>query len=165
MVVACGPGVCLREKLRRPYQAGGRSKQRRGRATFPEIDLYWNKDFGYGMVDALGAVQLAQHLNASNQSAGIDPWLQNHLLDVNVSGSIATITGHAWAQQGTIERVEFRHGHGEWSEATYETPLEELTPGQPFNWTVVLDIDLLEDENAIRFRYLDSDIVAGRICR
>ena len=121
--------------------------ERRGGATFPDIDPYWNKDFGYGMVDALGAVQLAQHLNASNQSAGIDPWLQNHLLDVNVTGSTATITGHAWAQQGTIERVEFRHGHGDWSEATYDVPLEELTPGQPFNWTVVLDVDKLEHEN------------------
>ena len=121
--------------------------ERRGSATFPDIDPYWNKDFGYGMVDALGAVELAQHLNASNQSAGIDPWLQNHLLDVNVTGSTATITGHAWAQQGTIERIEFRHGHGDWSEATYDAPLEELTPGQPFNWTVVLDVDKLEHEN------------------
>ena len=121
--------------------------ERRGSATFPDIDPYWNKDFGYGMVDALGAVELAQYLNSSNQSAGIDPWLQNHLLDVNVSGSTATITGHAWAQQGTIERVEFRHGHGDWSEATYDAPLEELTPGQPFNWTVVLDVDKLEHEN------------------
>ena len=120
--------------------------ERRGGATFPDIDPYWNKDFGYGMVDALGAVELAQYLNASNQSAGIDPWLQNHLLDVNVTGSTATITGHAWAQQGTIERIEFRH-HGEWSEATYDVPIEELTPGQPFNWSVVLNVDKLEHEN------------------
>lgn len=120
--------------------------ERRGDASVPDVDPYWNRDFGYGMADALGAVTLAQHLFATNQSESVDPYLQNHFLNLSVDGTTATITGHSWGQQGIVEKVEFRIGSGAWSEATYEIA-ENLSAGEAFNWTVVLNLNTLSDSN------------------
>lgn len=122
--------------------------ERRGPASAPDVDPYWNRDFGYGMVDAYEAVKLAIHLNETEQSANIDPYLQNHIIDYNVTGSTGIISGHAWGQQGIIDRVEFRIDGGEWHEATYDIVLAELAAGTPFNWTVTLDLDELPAGNS-----------------
>jgi hypothetical protein len=113
--------------------------ERKGQASAPEVDPYWNRDFGYGMVDARAAVELAFHLAQTNQSETIDWTLQNHLLSSTSGNGISTITGHAWTQSAVIDRVEFRIGDGEWTEATYEEALMELGPLTPFNWTIALD--------------------------
>ena len=134
--------------------------ERRGPASAPDVDPYWNRDFGYGMVDAYEAVKMAQHLNQTEQSASIDPYLQNHLLDYNVSGSTGTIVGHSWAQQGVVERVEFRIGDGEWSEATYEIS-DNLSAGESFNWTVVLNLDGLSKGNqTVEIRAVSGEMIS-----
>ena len=115
--------------------------ERRGGASAPEIDPYWNRDFGYGMVDAYEAVKLAIHLNETGQTANIDPYLQNHVLEYNVTGSKGVVSGHAWAQQGVVDRVEFRISEGEWHEASYEIVPAEMAAGTPFNWTISLNLD------------------------
>ena len=114
--------------------------ERRGPASAPTVDPYWNRDFGYGMVDARAAVELSMHLLETNQTANIDWTIQNHLLNVTQEGSTTIITGHAWTQSNVIERVEYRVGDGSWREVTYEMAPEELGPLTPFNWTVALDI-------------------------
>jgi hypothetical protein len=112
------------------------------------------------MVDAYEAVKLAQHLNQTEQSASIDPYLQNHLLDYNVTGSTATIVGHSWGQQGVVDRVEFRLGDGEWSEATYEIA-DNLSAGESFNWTVVLNLGGLSKGNQIlEIRAVSGEMVS-----
>jgi subtilisin family serine protease len=134
--------------------------ERRGPASAPDVDPYWNRDFGYGMVDAYEAVKLAQHLNQTEQSASIDPYLQNHLLDYNVTGSTATIIGHSWGQQGIVDRVEFRIGDGEWSEATYEIA-DNLSAGESFNWTVVLNLDDLSKGNqSVEIRAVSGEMIS-----
>jgi subtilisin family serine protease len=134
--------------------------ERRGPASVPDVDPYWNRDFGYGMVDAYEAVKLAQHLNQTEQSASVDPYLQNHLLDYNVTGSTATIVGHSWGQQGVVDRVEFRLGDGEWSEATYEIA-DNLSAGESFNWTVVLNLDGLSKGNqTIEIRAVSGEMIS-----
>ena len=114
--------------------------ERRGPASAPTVDPYWNRDFGYGMVDARAAVELSMHLLETNQTANIDWTIQNHLLNVTQEGSTAIITGHAWTQSNVIERVEYRVGDGSWREVTYEVAPEELGPLTPFNWTVALEL-------------------------
>ena len=114
--------------------------ERRGPASAPTVDPYWNRDFGYGMVDARSAVELSMHLLETNQTANIDWTIQNHLLNVTQEGSTAIITGHAWTQSNVIERVEYRVGDGSWREVTYEVAPEELGPLTPFNWTVALEL-------------------------
>ena len=114
--------------------------ERRGPASAPTVDPYWNRDFGYGMVDARAAVELSMHLLETNQTTSIDWTIQNHLLNVTEEGGTTIITGHAWTQSNVIERVEYRVGDGAWREATYEVAPEELGPLMPFNWTVALDL-------------------------
>ena len=134
--------------------------ERRGPASAADVDPYWNRDFGYGMVDAYEAVKLAQHLNQTEQSASIDPYLQNHLLDYNVTGSTATIVGHSWGQQGVIDRVEFRLGDGDWSEATYEIA-DNLSSGEAFNWTVVMNLGSLSKGNqTVEIRAVSGDMIS-----
>ena len=114
--------------------------ERRGPASAPTVDPYWNRDFGYGMVDARAAVELALHLAETNQSTSIDWTIQNHLLNVTNQGGKTIITGHAWTQSDVIAAVQYRIGDGSWKEATYETVPDELGPLVPFNWTVALDL-------------------------
>ena len=35
------------------------TSERRGEPTYPELDPFWNKDFGWGMVDAYEAVKMS----------------------------------------------------------------------------------------------------------
>ena len=114
--------------------------ERRGPASAPTVDPYWNRDFGYGMVDARAAVELSMHLLETNQTANIDWTIQNHLLNMTQEGSTTIITGHSWTQSNVIERVEYRVGDGSWREVTYEVAPEELGPLTPFNWTVALEL-------------------------
>jgi serine protease AprX len=114
----------------------------RGEPSAPEVDPYWNRDFGYGMVDALAAVELAIFLHESGQSGSIDPKLQNHGLNFSNEGVI-NITGHAWGQDGPIERVDFRIDDGAWQEVTYSSSPEEIGALTPFLWHVLLNPEKL----------------------
>ena len=132
--------------------------ERRGPASAPTVDPYWNRDFGYGMVDARAAVEMAFFLGETEQSTAIDWTVQNHLLNVSYDGDKAIITGHAWTQSNIIDIVEFRIGDGVWKEATYEAVPEELGPLTPFNWTIAIDLSgIPEGEQTIEIRAVGSD--------
>lgn len=131
--------------------------ERKGSPSAPEVDPYWNRDFGYGMVDARAAVELAIHLGETGQSESIDWTLQNHLLNRTTSNGKTIISGHAWTQSVEIERVEFRIGDSKWVEATYEETDMELSPLTPFNWTVALDeAKLPAGENTVEIRVVSA---------
>jgi hypothetical protein len=110
----------------------------RGEPSAPEVDPYWNREFGYGMVDARAAVDLALFLRDSGQSPLIDPSLQSHSLNLTIGDAI-NITGHAWGQEGSIDRVEYRIDGGEWMEATYSATPSEVGALTPFLWHVLLN--------------------------
>jgi subtilisin family serine protease len=132
--------------------------ERRGEASVPEVDPYWNREFGYGMVDAYAAVQLALFLSDTDQTASIDPNLQNHLLNVSTNGSIE-ISGHAWSQSGEVERVEFRIDNGGWFQAFYNE--SQLTVGAltPFDWFINLDASKLGSGNhTVEIRAASGDL-------
>ncbi len=123
--------------------------ERRGPASAPTVDPYWNRDFGYGMVDARAAVELAFHLGDTNQSNTIDWTIQNHLLNVTELGNRIVISGHSWTQSNVIDIVQYRIGDGDWKEATYEAVPDELGPLNPFNWTVALDLSSFDGTQTI----------------
>jgi len=132
--------------------------ERRGEASIPDVDPYWNREFGYGMVDAYEAVRLALFLSETDQTTSIDPNLQNHLLNVSTNGSIE-ISGHAWGQSGDVERVEYRIDNGEWRQAFYNE--SQLTVGglTPFDWFVNLDASkLLSGNHSVEIRAASSDM-------
>lgn len=135
--------------------------ERRGEPSAPDLDPYWNRDFGWGMVDALAAVELAFHLGEMGDEASIDPSIQNHLLNLIDSNGTINVTGHSWGQMGSIDRVEFRIDGGEWTETTYSTELEEISPLTPFSWHVILDPSKIgKGPHIIEVRAVSGDSVS-----
>ena len=120
------------------------TSERKGEPSFPEIDPYWNRDFGYGMVDAYAAVSMAIHLKETSQSNGINPFLQNHLLNQSMESEIMNITGHSWGQDSTVEKIEYRIDRGGWIEATYSSYDSDIGALTPFLWHIILDSSKLE---------------------
>tara|TARA_B100000214_G_scaffold190574_1_gene137749 strand:- start:27625 stop:29706 length:2082 start_codon:yes stop_codon:yes gene_type:complete len=110
----------------------------RGEPSAPDVDPYWNREFGYGMVDALAAVELAIFLRDSGQTPLIDPTLQSHSLNMSVD-KVVNITGHAWSQSGSVDKVEFRIDDGDWIQATYSIEPGEIGALTPFDWHIILD--------------------------
>nr|AIE92053.1 Subtilisin-like serine protease [uncultured marine group II/III euryarchaeote AD1000_19_G08] len=115
------------------------TSERMGEPSAPEVDPYWNREFGYGMVDAHAAVALAQHIAETGQTDSLDVSLQNHLLNLVDSNGTINVTGHAWGQMSSVDRVEFRIDGGEWQEATYSAEPAEIGALTPFSWHVILD--------------------------
>ena len=135
--------------------------ERRGEPSAPDLDPYWNRDFGWGMVDALAAVELAFHLGEMGDEASIDPSIQNHLLNLIDSNGTINVTGHSWGQMGSIDRVEFRIDSGEWIETTYSTELDEISPLTPFSWHVILDPSKIgKGPHIIEVRAVSGDSVS-----
>ena len=132
--------------------------ERRGVATQPEVDPYWNRDFGWGMVDARAAVELSFHLIETNQTSMVDWTLQNHHLNTTMDGDMAIITGHSWGIDSPVERVEFRIDGGQWFQTTYEGVPSDLSALVPFNWTLALDTTSLSSGiHIVEIRASDSD--------
>ncbi len=116
--------------------------ERRGEPSVPDVDPYWNRDFGWGMVDARAAVELAFYLNESGQTTTFLPTIQNHLLNatgINGSGETILIEGHAWSQESSIGGVEFQIDSGEWHIATYNESALSSEPFTPIDWMVAID--------------------------
>lgn len=131
--------------------------ERRGEPTQPDVDPYWNRDFGWGMVDARAAVELAFHLADTNQSNDIDWTVQNHLLNISEEGEMTIIIGHSWGIEGSIDSVQFRVDDGDWFETMYEVSPSELGALTPFNWTLALDrTSLSSGEHLVEIRALSS---------
>jgi len=117
------------------------TSERKGEPSAPDLDPYWNRDFGYGMVDAHAAVLLAQMMEGRVDTSSLDVSIQNHILAENTSSGLINITGHSWGQMGSVERVEFRIDGGIWAEASYSSETTDLGPLKPFFWHIILSPD------------------------
>jgi serine protease AprX len=115
------------------------TSERKGDPTYPDIDPYWNRDFGYGMVDAYAAVTMAIYLKETSQSDYVNPYLQNHLLSQTIENGIINITGHAWGQDSSVDKIEFRIDDGPWNEVTYTSTDSKIGPLTPFLWHILID--------------------------
>ena len=116
-----------------------KTAERRGEPTFPEIDPYWNRDFGWGMVDARKAVEMALHMANSSDYGMIDWTKQAHLLNSTEYGDEIVLKGHSWAIEGQVSRVEYRIGYGDWKEVDYERDNVGGSALTPFNWSLIID--------------------------
>ena len=124
--------------------------ERKGEPTQPEVDPFWNRDFGWGIVDAYEATKLAILLKEQNLNGQIDVFTQVHLnqptLTNNTSeadSSMYVISGFAWNQMGSVNSVEYRIDGGEWMSASFEDTDTTLGPLEGFEWTIGLDLDKL----------------------
>jgi subtilisin family serine protease len=102
--------------------------ERRGDASAPELDPFWNRDFGWGIVDAYKACELSARTDASKT----DTDLQAFATEVVVKGGSARAKGLAWHRTGEVERVEYRIDRGQWTRVAPDKG------GQFGNWTAEL---------------------------
>ncbi|MEC9194928.1 MAG: S8 family serine peptidase, partial [Candidatus Thermoplasmatota archaeon] len=123
--------------------------ERRGEASAPDVDPFWNRDFGWGMVDAYEAVKMAMYLAEQNLTGSVDVSTQVHILNssVNATTGLHEIRGLAWGQAGSVSKVEFRINDGEWMEAAYEIVEGGLGALERFEWVVALDPAVLAAGN------------------
>ena len=112
--------------------------ERRGEPSNPEVDPFWNRDFGWGMVDAYAAVSLAVYMGENNLTGNVDVTSQVHVTNasMNASTGLYEIRGLAWGQAGTIASVEARVDGGAWMEASYETVEGGLAAFEALEWVV-----------------------------
>ena len=132
--------------------------ERRGEPSNPDVDPFWNRDFGFGMVDAYAAVSMAFDLKYQGLTGEVDVTTQVHIMDTNTSDGIATLKGLAWGQVSAVSSVEYRIDGGEWMSATFDEEAETLGAFARFNWTVALDTSkLLEGNRSIEIRAVNSE--------
>ncbi len=115
--------------------------ERRGEPSAPDVDPFWNRDFGWGIVDARAAVEMAIDLAEQGSTGLIDVSAQAHLLNISSSNGIVTLTGVAWAQGAPLLAVEYRVDDGAWRSATFDAVPGDLSSLERFNWTVALATD------------------------
>ena len=132
--------------------------ERRGEPSAPEVDPYWNRDFGWGMVDARAAVEMSFMLLEQGTTGSIDVSAQAHLDNVSQTSSLVTLTGQAWAQGAPLLAVEYRVNGGEWRSATFDASLGDLASLERLTWTVALDPSAFgEGDHEVEVRALTED--------
>ncbi len=132
--------------------------ERRGEPSAPDVDPFWNRDFGFGMVDAYAAVSMAFDLKYQGLTGEVDVTTQVHITETNTSEGIATLTGLAWGQVSAVASVEYRIDGGEWMSATFDEEAETLGAFARFNWTVALDTSrLMEGNRTVEIRAINTE--------
>ncbi len=126
-------------------------------ATAPELDPYWNRHFGWGMVDAHAAVK-SSLLNTDTDNINTD--LQTYIISTETgwqTGSNSnTITGHSWSRSGSVDRIEYSVDGKPWMEAQY-------SPGSNasiyIDWIINLDLEDLyfTGDHTVLVRSVDSN--------
>jgi subtilisin family serine protease len=89
--------------------------QRTGEPTFPELDPFWNKDYGYGVVDSFEAVRAAERLE---DVAAVNVELQCFVMNRTIEDNEMVFSGISWAKLGKVEGVEVRLDGGPWLPAS-----------------------------------------------
>ena len=85
-------------------------------ATLPELDPYWNRHFGWGMVDAHAAVK-SSLLNTDTDNLNVD--LQTYIISTETESEVTTISGHSWSRSGSVDRIEYSVDGKSWKEVSY----------------------------------------------
>ena len=132
--------------------------ERRGEPSAPDVDPFWNRDFGFGMVDAYAAVSMSFDLKYQGLTGEVDVTTQVHIMESNTSDGITTLTGLAWGQVSAVSAVEYRIDGGEWMSATFDEDAETLGPFARFNWSVALDTSkLMEGNRTVEIRAVNTE--------
>ena len=133
--------------------------ERRGEVTQPDVDPFWNRDFGWGMADAYEAVKLSQYINQSGLNGALDVYTQVHISNstTNQTTGLHELTGETWGQMGSVSSVEYRINDGSWNSASFQME-DNVTALQRISWTIALDITKIGKGNqTIEIRALNSE--------
>jgi len=122
-------------------------------ATYPDLDPYWNRHFGWGMVDAHAAVK-SSLVNTETDNLNVD--LQAYITD-GVSGTdFTTFNGISWARMGDVSKVEYSLDGNSWKEAQYGS---STNTSIYVNWIISLNSEELSfaGDHIILVRSVSSD--------
>ena len=122
-------------------------------ATSPELDPYWNRHFGWGMVDAHAAVE-SSLLNTDTENINTD--LQTYIISTQTGIEITTITGHSWSRSGSVDRIEYSVDGKSWKQVNY---LPSSNESIYIDWIISIgakDLDYTGDHTVL-IRALDSN--------
>jgi hypothetical protein len=112
--------------------------ERWGEATIPELDPFWNRDFGYGIINSYEAVRVAEGIE---DVTDINPDLQCFIMNITDSSDIIDISGIAWSKDGEVECVEVRIDGGQW------VATQDASDGTWAKWTYRVDLKELKKGN------------------
>ncbi len=106
-------------------------------ATYPELDPYWNRHFGWGMADAYEAVKSAL-INTDLENINVD--LQAHITDSSfgwqTGSNVNEFMGISWGRGIELSKVEYSLDGSSWKEVSYE---ESNNESIYVNWKISLD--------------------------
>ena len=123
--------------------------ERKGEPTQPDVDPFWNRDFGWGLVDAYEAVKLSIKLGDQGLNGLIDVSTQVHVESSSIDNQsgLYVIQGIAWGQMSSVNSIEYRMNDGEWMSVAYEETNGSLSALERFSWSLALDLDKISKGN------------------
>jgi len=121
--------------------------ERRGSPSAPELDPFWNRDFGWGVVDAYKAVKVASEIkNIGAFDVNLQCFITSietpDIGDENITSGTITIQGVAFSKEGELEDIEIAIDNGIWKEVK---DIEEN--GTYKFWEYKVDTTQLDNEN------------------
>ena len=134
--------------------------ERKGEPTQPDVDPFWNRDFGWGLVDAYEAVKLSLELKDLGLTGSIDVNAQVHVESMGIDNQsmLYLIDGIAWSQMGSINAIEYRINGGSWNSASFEESNGTLGALERFGWSIALDVEKMsKGNNTIEVRGLTDN--------
>ena len=134
--------------------------ERKGEPTQPDVDQFWNRDFGLGLVDAYEAVKLSLELKDLGLTGSIDVNAQVHVESMGIDNQsmLYLIDGIAWSQMGSINAIEYRINGGTWNSASFEESNGTLGALERFGWSIALDVEKMsKGNNTIEVRGLTDN--------
>ncbi|MAK19746.1 MAG: hypothetical protein CMA05_00345 [Euryarchaeota archaeon] len=134
--------------------------ERKGEPTQPDVDPFWNRDFGWGLVDAYEAVKLSIKMRDQGLNGLIDVHTQVHVESsaIDNQSGLYLINGIAWGQMGSVNAIEYRINSGEWMSVAFEQTNGSLSALERFSWSLALDLDKMsKGNNSIEIRGLSDD--------
>jgi len=134
--------------------------ERKGEPTQPDVDPFWNRDFGWGLVDAYEAVKLSIKLRDQGLNGLIDVNTQVHVESSSIDNQsgLYVIQGIAWGQMGSVNAIEYRMNDGGWMSVDFEETNGSLSALERFSWSLALDLDKMSKaNNSIEIRGLSDD--------
>ena len=134
--------------------------ERKGEPTQPDVDPFWNRDFGWGLVDAYEAVKLSIKLRDQGLTGLIDVHTQVHVESsaIDNQSGLYLINGIAWGQMSSVNAIEYRINSEEWISVAFEQTNGSLSALERFSWSLALDLDKMsKGNNSIEIRGLSDD--------
>ena len=112
----------------------------RGEVSQPDVDPIWNRDFGWGMIDARAAVEQALIWQNSGNNQSLTHQLHLRITNISESQGMTSLTGMAWSSGEPITEIRYRIDSEGWMDATIiEDEQDNATVAVPIFFEIQVD--------------------------